>query len=91
MLLVSYDISNTKTRTKFAKFLSKFGHRLHYYLFEIDNSDRFIDVIASEIESNFGKKFEETDSVMVFKLTASCEVIRYGYAKNDEEEVIIVE
>lgn len=90
MLLVSYDISDNKVRTRFAKFLSRFGHRLQYSVFEIDNSDRFIDVISAEIENRFNKYFTEADSVIVFKMTNSCEIIRYGYAKNDEEEMIII-
>ena len=90
MLLVSYDISDNKVRTKFAKFLSKFGHRLQYSVFEIDNSDRFIDLVSAEIDNHFKKYFSEADSVIVFKMTNSCEVIRYGYAKNDDEEMIII-
>ena len=91
MLLVSYDISDNKLRTKFAKYLTKFGHRLQYSVFQIDNSDRFIDIIAEEINDYFGKHFSDTDSVIVFKMTSSCEIIRYGYAKHDEEEVLIVQ
>jgi len=30
MVIVSYDISDDKLRTKFSKYLSKFGHRLQY-------------------------------------------------------------
>lgn len=91
MMLVSYDISDNKLRARFSKFLSKFGHRIQYSVFEIDNSDRFIDVVATEIDAHYGKRFEETDSVMVFKMTSSCEIIRYGYARNDEKEIMIVE
>lgn len=40
MIIVSYDISNDKRRTKFSKYLMKFGHRIQYSVFEIDNSDR---------------------------------------------------
>ncbi len=91
MLLVSYDISDNKLRTRFAKFLSKFGHRLQYSVFEIDNSDRFIEIVTAEIDNRFKKYFTEADSVMVFKMTASCEIIKYGYAKNDDEDMIIIE
>lgn len=90
-MLVSYDITDNKLRTKFSKFLSKFGHRLQYSVFEIDNSDRFLDIVAEEIDAYYGKKFEGTDSVILFKMTASCEIIRYGYARNDEKEIMIVE
>lgn len=30
MIIISYDISNDKLRTKFAKYLSRFGHRIQY-------------------------------------------------------------
>ena len=91
MIIVSYDIADNKLRTKFAKFLKKFGHRLQYSVFEIDNSDRFLDVIASEIEEGYGKKFGEMDSVIVFKFNASCDIIRYGYARHDNEDILIVQ
>lgn len=91
MIIVSYDIADNKLRTRFSKFLKKFGHRLQYSVFEIDNSHRFLDVISSEIDSNFGKLFGEEDSVMVFKLTASCEITRYGYARNENEDILIVQ
>ena len=91
MMIVSYDIADNKLRTKFSKFLKKFGHRLQYSVFEIDNSDRFLNVIASEIDSYFGKKFGECDSVMVFKMSQSCEIIKYGYAKNEDEDILIVQ
>ena len=84
MFIVSYDISNDKLRTKFAKYLSRFGHRLQYSVFQIDNSSRIIDNIIQDLKNNFEKKFTQEDSVMIFKLSSSCEIIRFGYAKNDE-------
>ena len=30
MVIVSYDISDDKLRTKFSKYLSRFGHRIQY-------------------------------------------------------------
>lgn len=90
MLIVSYDIANDKVRTKFAKFLSKFGHRLQYSVFEIDNSDRFLDIVSAEIKSKFEKTFSEEDSIMIFKMSSTCEITRYGYAKHDNESLIIV-
>ena len=47
MLLISYDISNDKVRTKFAKYLSKYGFRLQYSVFEITNSE--IDDICNTV------------------------------------------
>ena len=53
MVIVSYDISDDKLRTKFSKYLSKFGHRLQYSVFEIDNSNRILDNIVTDIKNRF--------------------------------------
>lgn len=91
MFIVSYDISNDKLRIKFAKYLSRFGHRLQYSVFQIDNSSRIIDNIIQDLKNNFEKKFTQEDSVMIFKLSSSCEIIRFGYVKNDEKDFFIIE
>ena len=57
MVIVSYDISDDKLRTKFSKYLSKFGHRLQYSVFEIDNSNRILDNIVTDIKNRFEKCF----------------------------------
>lgn len=90
MLLVSYDISNDALRTRFSKYLSKFGGRLQYSLFEIRNSDRILNIISSTIKNDFEKQFGQTDSIMVFNLSAQCKITRYGYAKNDEDDAVFV-
>lgn len=90
MVIVSYDISNDKLRTKFAKYLSRFGHRLQYSVFEIDNSERIVDNIVNDLNNKYEKSFSQEDSVIIFKLSSSCEVLRFGYAKNDEKDFIII-
>ena len=72
MLLISYDISNDKVRTKFSKFLSKFGFRLQYSVFEIHNSETVLKNIQNEIENIYMKAFTEEDSVIIFDLSATC-------------------
>ncbi len=91
MLLVSYDISDDKLRRKFAKYLEKFGYRLQYSVWEIKNSEKYLENIQMEIEINFSKQFEQTDSVMIFQLSKTCKIKKYGYAKNDDSDLIIVE
>ncbi|AQQ10484.1 CRISPR-associated endoribonuclease Cas2 [Sedimentisphaera cyanobacteriorum] len=91
MLIVSYDISNDKLRTRFAKYLSKFGFRLQYSVFQIKNSKRILETVCSEIENEFGKKFSQTDSVIIFHLSKQCRKYCYGYAVNDDKDVIVVE
>ncbi|MDY4743327.1 MAG: CRISPR-associated endonuclease Cas2 [Lachnospira sp.] len=84
------DISNDKLRTRFSKYLSRFGHRLQYSVFEIDNSPRIIDNIVNDLKNKYEKSFGQEDSVIIFKLSSSCEVLRFGYAKNDEKDFLII-
>lgn len=91
MLLVSYDISDDKVRAKFAKFLSKFGFRLQYSVFEIRNSETVLANIETEIENEYMKTFTEEDSVIIFDLSATCKKICYGYAKNEETDVFVID
>lgn len=90
MVIVSYDISNDKLRTSFAKYLSRFGHRIQYSVFEIDNSKRIVDNIVNDLTNTFEKRFSQSDSVYIFKMSSNCEVLRYGYAKNEENDFFII-
>lgn len=90
MIIVSYDISDNKKRTKFAKYLSRFGHRIQYSVFEIDNSEKVLSNIVSDIQNRYMKVFDQTDSVYIFQLSSSCKVTRYGYAKNEESDLQII-
>ncbi len=90
MIIVSYDISNDKLRTHFSKYLCKFGHRIQYSVFEIDNSKKILDNILCDIENRYTKRFSDMDSIYIFNLSSSCEVIRYGYAKHEEDDVLII-
>lgn len=90
MIIISYDISNDKLRTRFSKYLSRFGHRLQYSVFEIDNSERVLNNIMNDIENQFEKLFKQEDSVYIFSLSKSCKIKRYGYAKNEEKDLKII-
>lgn len=89
-LIITYDISNDKLRTAFSKYLSKFGYRLQYSVFEIKNSERILDNIKTKITAYFEKKFEQSDSVIIFHLSVQCEKICFGYAKNEETDLVII-
>ena len=90
MLLISYDISNDKVRTKFSKYLSKFGFRLQYSVFEIINSDTVLKNIETEIQNTYMKAFTEEDSIIIFNLSETCKKTCYGYAKNEEKEIFVI-
>lgn len=90
MIIVSYDFTDNKIRTKFSKFLSKYGRRMQYSVFTIKNSPRVLNNIMTEVEKTYKKKFKNKDSVVLFKVCVGCspKVKRYGYAKHDEKDVV---
>ena len=93
MIIVSYDFENDKVRSRFSKFLKKFGRKLQYSVYEIRNSNRILQNIMKEVELRYKKQFRNADSVIAVCLGKACKdkVVRYGYAKNDEKEVVIFE
>ena len=90
MIIISYDISNDKKRARFAKYLSKFGHRIQYSVFEIDNSAHILKNIITDIENKYTKVFDQEDSVYVFDLSSNCKMKKFGYARNEETDLKII-
>lgn len=90
MIIVSYDIADDKLRTKFAKYLTRFGHRIQYSVFEIDNSERILNNIICDIHNIYEKKFTQADSVYIFNMSKWCKVERFGYAKNEENTLFMI-
>ena len=91
MVLVSYDIADNKLRTRFSKFLSKFGYRLQFSVYKIKNSERILQNITTEIKNVFEKEFEQTDSVYIFNMSATCKITTFGYAKNEETDFFVID
>jgi len=93
MLIISYDFSDDKIRAKFSKFIKKFGRKIQYSVYEIRNSQRVLQNIQKEIELEYSKQFKNTDSILVFQICESCKdkISRYGYAKNEESDVVFFE
>lgn len=89
MIILTYDIKDDKLRTQFSKFILEYGRRLQYSVYEINNSKRLLEIVKSEIKSKFEKRFTQSDSVMIFELSGSCQIHRYGYAKNEEEDLVM--
>lgn len=91
MIIISYDIQNDKLRTRFSKYLKKFGTRMQYSVFEITNSKRILENIMADITNIFEKSFEETDSVIIIETSKNCKITKWGYAKNEDDDIIIVQ
>ena len=90
MIIISYDIQDNKLRSRFNKYIRRFGFRLQYSVYEIENSQKVLDNISADITNKFEKVFSESDSVIIFNLSNTCKITRFGYAKNDEASIIIV-
>lgn len=90
MILISYDISDDKKRTRFSKYIRKFGHRLQFSVYEIENGERVLKNIEADINNKWLKQFDQSDSIYIFHLSASCSVKKYGYAKNEDSDLLIV-
>lgn len=92
MLIVSYDFESDRTRARFAKFLEKHGRRIQYSVFEIRNSERVLRNILDEIELKYKKQFTGADSILVYRICEGCKkrILRYGYAENEEKEIVIL-
>ncbi len=88
MIILTYDISDTNLRNSFSKFLLSYGRRLQYSVFEINNSERILDIVIVEIKNNFEKKFSQKDSVLIFKIDEK-KILRFGYAKNEEDDLVM--
>ena len=91
MLVVSYDFTDNKVRAQFSKFLKKYGWKVQYSVYEVHNSRRVLQNILDEVEFTYKKRFKGSDSVIILQV---CEgdkrkIRRYGYAKNEEKEVVV--
>ena len=86
MLVISYDISNTKLRSKFAKMLTKNGAiRLQYSVYEVNNTNRVISNLLLKIDE-FATKFEGSDSVIIFDVS-SVKLKKYGNAIHRDVDI----
>lgn len=89
MIILTYDIQSDHLRTKFSKFILTHGRRLQYSVYEINNSNRILSLVTSEIKDYFEKKFSQGDSVLIFKITKDNQILRFGYAKNEESDLVM--
>ena len=89
MFLVVYDIESDQLRSKFSKFLKRFGRRLQYSVFEIANSPRVLANIRVELKHTYEKEFSQSDSVLIINVPDDAITDRFGHAKNEETDLLI--
>lgn len=89
MIIVAYDITSNKTRSQFSKFLEKYGIRVQFSVYEIENSPRVLNIVKTAVEMRFKQKFEQSDSVYLFT-TDKSSTIKYGSASLLDNDLIII-
>jgi len=61
-LLLTYDITNTKNRTKISTLLEGYGYRVNYSVFELDIKKHQFEYLLEEIKPFY----EKEDSVRIY-------------------------
>lgn len=63
---------------------------LRYSVYEIENSEKILNNIVTDINNKWLKQFDQTDSVYIFQMSSSCKIQKYGYARNEDSDLLIV-
>lgn len=87
-MILAYDIREDDLRNRFNKFIRQYGRRLQFSVYEISNSERILSIVKLEIRESFEKEFQQSDSVLIFEVNNPEKVIRFGYAKNEEDDLV---
>lgn len=77
-------------KARFSRYIRKFGHMLQYSVYEIENSERILKNIVTDLNNKWLKQFDQTDSVYIFRMSSSCQIEKYGYARNEDSDLLIV-
>ena len=90
-ILVSYDITDDRRRTKLVKVLKDYGSRVQYSVFELQISDAQLEKLLGQVEKVINAA---DDNVRYYTLCNSCvkKVIVQGQNNKtfQEEEYIII-
>lgn len=70
-IVVSYDISDNKRRTKMAKLMEGHGYRVQYSVFECELDDKKLKELIRRLRPLV--KIKEWDSVRIYPLNADAE------------------
>ena len=88
--VVSYDIPDSKRRTKVAKVLLDFGNRVQYSVFECIMDQRLLEKMTAKLSRTIS---EEEDKVRIYSLCATCEksikIFGKGEITKDENMYIL--
>jgi len=84
LLLVSYDITDDKRRTKVAKILEDFGERVQFSVFECELTESQ----RKQLQKRLKRYVTDQDSIRYYLLCAACrlkiEIFGKGEVTHDE-------
>ena len=63
---------------------------LQYSVYEIENSERILKNIVTDLNNKWLKQFDQTESVYIFRMSSSCQIEKYGFARNEDSDLLIV-
>ena len=66
-------------------------YMLQYSVYVIENSENLLNNIVTEINSKWLKRFDESDSVYIFQLSSPCKVHKFGFARHEDEDLLLVQ
>ena len=74
LIIISYDISNDKKEQDSINISKSLGTCSNIPIYEIDNSERILNNIVTDLNNKWLKQFDQTDSVYIFNLSNSCKI-----------------
>lgn len=89
MLVISYDIADDLTRSRFNQMLLKQGAiRLQYSVYEMANNKRIVDNLLLQIQ-HFSKQFTRDDSIIIFDVDKK-NLVKYGSAIHMDQDIVFI-
>lgn len=86
LILVIYDITDNKRRSKFVKLLESYGKRVQKSAFEMILNQKQYDELVAKIPLYIIQE----DNVRIYKLRLEGEVLAWGSNLTQAEEVVII-
>lgn len=88
-VLIIYDITDNKRRTKFAKLMEGYGKRVQKSAFEAMLSEKKYDKLIKEIPNYIDSKQGE-DNVRIYRITGRSKVTSWGEVPDFEDDIILI-
>lgn len=88
LIVVAYDVSNTKRRNKVVKLLLKYGSRINFSVFECMLTDKQLDQLKADILGHIDNK---KDTVAYYPICVKCySKVCYQRPTEEKHETVTV-